>query len=55
MIRGATAIWLSLLTAWAAAQEKPTPTLKIVKFPELVKAIESHRGRVVVVDFWANY
>ena len=43
------------LTATLAAQEKPSISLQVVKFPELVKAIQAYRGRVVVVDFWANY
>lgn len=38
-----------------AAQDKSTTVPKIVKFPELVQAIQAHKGRVVVVDFWANY
>ena len=30
-------------------------TLKSVKWPDLEKAIAAHKGRVVVVDMWADY
>jgi PBP1b-binding outer membrane lipoprotein LpoB len=30
-------------------------TLKSVKWPELEKAIAAHKGRIVVIDLWANY
>jgi hypothetical protein len=43
------------LSATLLAQDKPATPPKVVKFPELVQAIQAHRGRVVVVDFWANY
>ncbi|MCS7167383.1 MAG: hypothetical protein RMI91_07110 [Gemmatales bacterium] len=43
------------LASSIVAQEQAPAAPKRVKFPELVKAIQAHRGRVVVVDFWANY
>ena len=30
-------------------------TLQIVKWPELERAIAAHKGKVVVVDIWAEY
>lgn len=50
--------WLCLtvmLTAALVAEDQPITSPKVVKFPELIQAIQAHRGRVVVVDFWANY
>jgi hypothetical protein len=29
--------------------------LKSVKWPELEKAIAAHKGRIVVLDLWAEY
>jgi hypothetical protein len=30
-------------------------TFKIVKWPELEAAIAAHRGKVVLIDLWAEY
>ena len=30
-------------------------TLQIVKWPELERAIAAHKGKVVVIDIWAEY
>jgi len=27
---------------------------KVVKLPELINAIKAHKGKVVVIDFWAD-
>jgi thiol:disulfide interchange protein len=29
--------------------------LKVVKYPELAKTIKQFKGKVVVVDFWADW
>jgi len=46
----------SLILAVAAS---PAPsqevTLKKIKYDELAKVIAGHKGKVVVVDFWATY
>lgn len=44
-----------LLAAQVAGQEKVATVPKLITFPDLVQAIQAHKGRVVVVDFWANY
>ena len=36
------------------AQEKKTD-LVIVKYDGLKREVQKHRGKVVVVDFWASY
>ena len=41
------------LKLWWMAEE--TVTLKKVKYDALSKAIAQHKGKVVVVDFWATY
>jgi thiol:disulfide interchange protein len=46
------AVFVSLALA---AEPNPGISVQTVKFPELVKAIQAHRGKVVVVDFWADY
>jgi hypothetical protein len=59
-----TARRLSLCVAAALTGLAPAPadappdgavTLEVVKLPELRKAIESHKGKVVVLDVWAEY
>ena len=39
----------------AAKPAEADVTLQVVKWPELEKAIASHRGKVVVLDVWAEY
>jgi hypothetical protein len=39
--------------ACARADDKDT-TPKLVKLNELIAAIKEHKGKVVVVDFWAD-
>jgi hypothetical protein len=34
---------------------KPEPTLKLAKYAELGDLVRQQRGKVVVVDFWADY
>jgi hypothetical protein len=43
---------LALPAASQAPQEKVT--LKVVKYDELTKTLNSLKGKVVVVDFWAD-
>jgi hypothetical protein len=38
-----------------AEAPEPAVTLQVVKWPELAKAIASHKGKVVVLDIWAEY
>ncbi|MER3415562.1 MAG: hypothetical protein C4297_05030 [Gemmataceae bacterium] len=47
----AAAAWLP-----ACAQEKgnDAPAVRTVTLAELTKAIQAHKGKVVVVDFWAD-
>lgn len=58
----------STKTTTGAAQKSPTGDqqpgpgstnakveLKVITHAELVKAIESHKGKVVLVDFWATW
>jgi hypothetical protein len=44
-----------LLTLTAAAQPAADVTLKTATYAELCQMIRAHKGKVVVVDFWANY
>jgi hypothetical protein len=39
------------------AGEPPAPSVevRVVKYPELGETIRRLRGKVVVVDFWADY
>jgi hypothetical protein len=39
----------------AAAPEPADVTLTPVKWPEFERALAAHRGRVVVIDLWAEY
>jgi hypothetical protein len=34
---------------------EPQVALQVVKWPELEKAIAAHKGKVVVLDIWAEY
>jgi len=38
-----------------AEPPEPEVTLQVVKWPELAKATASHKGKVVVLDIWAEY
>lgn len=49
------ALACGLMLAGAVRAGGDEVTLTVVKLPELLKAIESHRGQVVVVDLWADY
>jgi hypothetical protein len=46
-----------LVLALGAAADPPTGDVaaKAVRYPDLGKAMRAHRGKVVVVDFWANW
>ena len=44
-----------LLTTAAFAAEPAAVTLETVKYPELCKAVRAQRGKVVVVDVWADF
>jgi hypothetical protein len=42
-------------TSVAAATRPADVALKVVKWPELERAIGAHKGKVVVLDVWAEY
>ena len=37
------------------ATPEPAVRLQTVKYAELIQAVKSHRGKVVVVDVWAEW
>ena len=41
----------------SAAEPPATPevALKVVKYADLIDAVRANRGKVVVVDVWAEY
>ena len=41
------------LTGGAQAENKVE--LRVVKYPELAKTVKQHKGKVIVVDFWADW
>ena len=41
--------------ALASAAQSPTITLTAVKWLDLESAIAAHKGKVVVLDVWAEY
>jgi len=43
-----------LLLGSAPAQPSADVTLKVAKYDELAAFVRAHRGKVVVVDCWAN-
>jgi hypothetical protein len=45
----------AVVVAEHVAAPAPGATLQVVKWPELEKAIASHKGKVVVLDVWAEY
>jgi thiol-disulfide isomerase/thioredoxin len=45
---------LLLLSAPAIA-EPPTVAVNVVKYDGLVALVKQHKGKVIVVDFWADY
>ena len=47
------AAWAGVATA-ACAAEKKGDVFKNVKLNELIAAIKAEKGKVVVVDFWAD-
>lgn len=50
------AVWLVLSDGGIHAQEgKAAVDLKMVKYDQLVEAVKAHRGKVIVVDVWAEY
>lgn len=50
---------LLLVAAVAAqtgrSQSTGTVELKTVKYAGLVDAVKGHKGKVIVIDFWADY
>ena len=48
----AASLILAVAASSAPAQEV---TFTKIKYDALAKVIESHKGKVVVVDFWATY
>jgi len=41
------------LAASARAEDKVE--LKVVKYPELAKTVRQFKGKVIVIDFWADW
>jgi hypothetical protein len=48
---------LWLVQSWGPVVAAPEPAVKLeaVKYSDLVRAVKAHHGKVVVVDFWAEY
>ena len=48
------ALWL---TDAAPARQGADPAIRVdkIKYPDLSKLVRSHKGKVVVVDFWADF
>ena len=38
-----------------SAQAADKVELKVVKYPELAKTIKQFKGKVIVIDFWADW
>ena len=49
------ASFAALALTLPAARAADDVTLKKVKYDELARVIAGHKGKVVVVDFWATY
>ncbi len=48
--------WFVLISPGAAAPSGETAVeLKVVKYADLVKAVRAQRGKVVVIDVWADF
>ncbi len=54
MMRCLSLALLGLLLGSAAAQAPADVTLKVLKYDELAALVRANRGKVVVVDCWAN-
>src|SRR4051794_33268304 len=48
-------VGLSLATALAAPPADAEVQTKVVRFAGLEEAVRQHKGKVVVVDFWADF
>ncbi|MCX7702463.1 MAG: thioredoxin-like domain-containing protein [Gemmataceae bacterium] len=52
-------IWLAVAVSWLPAQPQSplnsTPSLKTIRYDALAQRVAALEGRVVLVDFWANY
>lgn len=46
---------LTVCGAEPAAQSDNAPSLKVVKYPELMRTVRDLQGKVVVVDFWGEF
>jgi hypothetical protein len=44
-----------LPVASGEAAGEPAVALQVVKWPELKKAVAAHKGKIVVLDVWAEY
>jgi hypothetical protein len=55
MTRLAACLTLALALPATPARAAEEVTLKKVKYDELTRLIAGHKGKVVVVDFWASY
>jgi thiol-disulfide isomerase/thioredoxin len=47
--------WFVLIPADAAPSEGSAIELKVVKYADLVKAVRDQRGKVIVIDVWADF
>jgi thiol:disulfide interchange protein len=58
MIRSTASLFVVLTLAPLAVADEPKPAAtdpKLVKLAELDAAIAAHKGKIVVVDFWADF
>jgi thiol:disulfide interchange protein len=44
-----------VITAAKVSEKDAEPTLSTVKWPELAAVLASQKGKVVVLDVWADY
>ena len=55
MYRMAFAVFAMILTGHVLADSPPPVAVTVVKYDGLTEAIKKFKGKVVVVDFWADY
>ena len=48
-------LWFAALLAAPALGAPPPVTVKVVRYDGLTDLVKQHRGKVVVIDFWADY
>jgi hypothetical protein len=52
---GGLVVWAALCLVSGSARAQEPVDLKVVKYDGLADAVRQLRGRVVVIDFWANW